>query len=51
MRLKNNDMLREAVPSAGIVSAEPTAQQCNGYMAPYPGYQAGEKCPFRKDLL
>lgn len=51
LRLKNNYMLKEAAPSPGIVSADPTAQQFNGYMAPGPGYQSGEKCPFRKDLL
>lgn len=50
LRLKKNYMLREAAPSAGIVSAEARAQQCNGCMVPSPGYQAGEKCPFRKDL-
>lgn len=44
-------MLRDTAPSPGIASAESTAQQCDGYMAPHPGSQDGEKCLFRKDLL
>lgn len=46
-----NNVLRKAAPSLGIVNAGHTAQQYNGCTAPYPGYQAGEKNPFGKDLL
>lgn len=46
-----NNVLREVAPSPGIVSAGHTAPQCNGCTAPSPGYQAGEKLPFGKDLL
>ena len=46
-----NKMLREVSPSLGIVNTGHIAQQCNGCMAPHPGYQAGEKSPFGKDLL
>ena len=46
-----NNVLREAAPSLGIVNAGHAVQQCNGCMAPYLGYQAGEKSPVGKDLL
>lgn len=46
-----NKVLRESAPSLSIFNAGHTAQQCNGCTAPYSAYQAGEKCPFGKDLI